>query len=178
MSAEILTVAEMYAADAYAAGNGVATLSLMEAAGEAVAEAVHRRWPGAKVAVLCGPGNNGGGGLVSTMPDMVALIRSLLPGGKTLLKPETIAQIAVDEQHAAPVLAGQHLRKVRRGKRFPFLRQRTGDQQFGNLLFLPELVQPAAQRAEFFHARDVFLGVEEEHAVGVRRPLGLAAVRQ
>jgi CubicO group peptidase (beta-lactamase class C family) len=34
---------------------------------------------------------NGGGGLVSTMPDMVALIRSLLPGGPTLLKPETIA---------------------------------------------------------------------------------------
>jgi CubicO group peptidase (beta-lactamase class C family) len=34
---------------------------------------------------------NGGGGLVSTMPDMVALIRSLLRGGPTLLKPETIA---------------------------------------------------------------------------------------
>ena len=33
---------------------------------------------------------NGGGGLVSTLPDMVALIRSLLPGGPTLLKPETI----------------------------------------------------------------------------------------
>ena len=34
---------------------------------------------------------SGGGGLVSSMPDMVALIRSLLPGGPTLLKPETIA---------------------------------------------------------------------------------------
>jgi CubicO group peptidase (beta-lactamase class C family) len=34
---------------------------------------------------------NGGGGLVSTLPDMVALIRSLLPRGPTLLKPETIA---------------------------------------------------------------------------------------
>src|SRR5205823_14103704 len=34
---------------------------------------------------------NGGGGLVSTLPDMVALIRSLLPGGPTLLKPDTIA---------------------------------------------------------------------------------------
>jgi len=33
---------------------------------------------------------NGGGGLVSTLPDMIALIRSLLPGGPTLLKPETI----------------------------------------------------------------------------------------
>jgi CubicO group peptidase (beta-lactamase class C family) len=36
---------------------------------------------------------DGGGGLVTTMPDMVALIRSLLPGGKTLLRPETIAQM-------------------------------------------------------------------------------------
>ena len=36
------------------------------------------------------PRQAGGAGLVSTLPDMVALIRSLLPGGRTLLKPETI----------------------------------------------------------------------------------------
>jgi len=36
------------------------------------------------------PRQNGGGGLISTLPDMVALIRSLLPGGPTLLKPDTI----------------------------------------------------------------------------------------
>ena len=36
------------------------------------------------------PRQNGGAGLVSTLPDKVALIRSLLPGGLTLLKPETI----------------------------------------------------------------------------------------
>lgn len=65
MTAEILTVAEMYAADTYAAEHGVATLALMDAAGAAVAEAVHLRWPGAKVAVLCGPGNNGGDGFVA-----------------------------------------------------------------------------------------------------------------
>jgi CubicO group peptidase (beta-lactamase class C family) len=40
---------------------------------------------------------NGGGGLVSTLPDMVALIRSLLPGGPTLLKPETIALIMTNQ---------------------------------------------------------------------------------
>ena len=40
---------------------------------------------------------NGGGGLVSTMPDMVALIRSLLPGGQTLLKPDTIAQMMTNQ---------------------------------------------------------------------------------
>jgi len=36
------------------------------------------------------PRQSGGSGLVSTLPDMVALIRSLLPGGRTLLKPDTI----------------------------------------------------------------------------------------
>ena len=40
---------------------------------------------------------SGGGGLVSTLPDMVALIRSLLPGGPTLLKPETIADMMINQ---------------------------------------------------------------------------------
>jgi CubicO group peptidase (beta-lactamase class C family) len=48
-------------------------------------------YPGAYLRAM--PRFDGGGGLVSTMPDMVALIRSLLSGGKTLLKPETIAQM-------------------------------------------------------------------------------------
>lgn len=37
------------------------------------------------------PRLSGGGGLVSSLPDMVALLRSLLPGGTTLLRPDTIA---------------------------------------------------------------------------------------
>src|SRR5687767_12568696 len=45
-------------------------------------------FPGAYLRPL--PRLSGGGGLVSSLPDMVALIRSLLPGGPTLLKPETI----------------------------------------------------------------------------------------
>src|SRR5262245_12074458 len=36
------------------------------------------------------PRQSGGSGLVSTLPDMVALVRSLLPGGPGLLKPDTI----------------------------------------------------------------------------------------
>jgi CubicO group peptidase (beta-lactamase class C family) len=43
------------------------------------------------------PSQNGGGGLVSTLPDMVALIRSLLPGGPTLLKPDTIALMMTNQ---------------------------------------------------------------------------------
>jgi CubicO group peptidase (beta-lactamase class C family) len=34
---------------------------------------------------------SGGGGLVSTLSDMVALLQSLLPGGPTLLKPSTLS---------------------------------------------------------------------------------------
>src|SRR5215475_14410773 len=48
----------------------------------------HAPYPGAYLRPF--PRQNGGGGLVSTLPDMVALIRSLLPGGPTLLKPDTI----------------------------------------------------------------------------------------
>jgi CubicO group peptidase (beta-lactamase class C family) len=48
-------------------------------------------YPGANVRPF--PRLSGGSGLVSTLPDMVALIRSLLPGGPTLLKPDTIEQM-------------------------------------------------------------------------------------
>ncbi len=43
------------------------------------------------------PRLSGGGGLVSTLPDMVALIRSLQPGGPTLLKPETISLMMTNQ---------------------------------------------------------------------------------
>src|SRR6185295_12657784 len=43
------------------------------------------------------PRQAGGAGLVSTLPDMVALIRSLLPGGRTLLKPETVALMMTNQ---------------------------------------------------------------------------------
>src|SRR4249920_714126 len=64
MSAEILTVAEMYAADRYAAAHGTPTLTLMENAGRAVADEICKRWTPRATAVLCGPGNNGGDGFV------------------------------------------------------------------------------------------------------------------
>ncbi|HVP08579.1 MAG TPA: serine hydrolase domain-containing protein [Burkholderiales bacterium] len=43
------------------------------------------------------PKLSGGGGLVSTLPDMIALVRSLLPGGPTLLKPATIALMMTNQ---------------------------------------------------------------------------------
>jgi len=64
MSREILTVAEMYAADRFAAEHGVTSLTLMENAGRAVADEICKRWKPRPTAVLCGPGNNGGDGFV------------------------------------------------------------------------------------------------------------------
>lgn len=43
------------------------------------------------------PRLSGGGGLVTTMPDMLALVRALLPGSDTLLKPETIKQMMANQ---------------------------------------------------------------------------------
>jgi CubicO group peptidase (beta-lactamase class C family) len=52
-------------------------------------------YPGAYLRPV--PRLNGGGGLVSTLPDMVALIRSLLPGRASLLKPDTIALMMTNQ---------------------------------------------------------------------------------
>lgn len=62
----ILTPDDMGRIDHDAAASGLSSYGLMERAGQAVAAAALRRFPGTlRFAVLCGPGNNGGDGYVA-----------------------------------------------------------------------------------------------------------------
>jgi ADP-dependent NAD(P)H-hydrate dehydratase / NAD(P)H-hydrate epimerase len=63
---ELLTTDEMGEADRLTIAGGVAGMTLMENAGRAVADRVATRHPpGSRVAVVAGPGNNGGDGFVA-----------------------------------------------------------------------------------------------------------------
>ncbi len=61
---DILTVAQMGEADAGTIAAGTPGYVLMQRAGAAVADAITARWSSRTTVVLCGPGNNGGDGLV------------------------------------------------------------------------------------------------------------------
>ncbi|MDH3228369.1 MAG: NAD(P)H-hydrate dehydratase [Alphaproteobacteria bacterium] len=61
----LLTVDEMYRADAAAVAAGIAGETLMENAGRAIADAIAARWQACPAVILCGPGNNGGDGFVT-----------------------------------------------------------------------------------------------------------------
>lgn len=60
----LLRVAQMQEADRLTEAAGISGKDLMQSAGGAVADAVVKRWSARHVAVLCGPGGNGGDGLV------------------------------------------------------------------------------------------------------------------
>lgn len=61
----LVTTAQMRAIEAAADAGGHSYAAMMLRAGQAVAGVVHDRYPAARVLLLCGPGNNGGDGLVA-----------------------------------------------------------------------------------------------------------------
>ena len=94
---DILSVAEMGAADRATIAAGVPGSTLMARAGRAVADAILARWTVRDAVVLCGPGNNGGDGFVvarllaaAGWPVRVALMgeRSQLKGDAALAAAE------------------------------------------------------------------------------------------
>jgi len=65
MKDEILSNQQMARADAFAVAAGTPSLTLMENAGRAVAEAITARYAPCATIVMAGPGNNGGDGYVA-----------------------------------------------------------------------------------------------------------------
>ena len=86
---ELLSTTEMTDADRLAIAGGIPGIELMENAGRAVAESVAARHPpGAQVAVVAGPGNNGGDGFVAArlLAERGYRVRVLLLGERDRLK--------------------------------------------------------------------------------------------
>jgi ADP-dependent NAD(P)H-hydrate dehydratase / NAD(P)H-hydrate epimerase len=92
-SLEVLTNEQMSRADRAAVATGMPSQTLMENAGRAVAEqAMAMVKPGSRVAVLCGPGNNGGDGFVAARLLKRASydVRLHLLGDKSVLKGDAL----------------------------------------------------------------------------------------
>jgi ADP-dependent NAD(P)H-hydrate dehydratase / NAD(P)H-hydrate epimerase len=92
---EVLTAREMAVADRLAVKeHGVASLSLMERAGSAVAASAREMAPSSSpVLVLCGPGNNGGDGFVAArlLKESGWTVQVLLLGDRAALKGDAAA---------------------------------------------------------------------------------------
>jgi hydroxyethylthiazole kinase-like uncharacterized protein yjeF len=109
---ELLTTAEMSEADRLAIASGISGYALMQAAGRAVAEAAQRMLPApGEVAVICGPGNNGGDGFVAArlLAEAGYRVRVLQVNGQEALKgdvAEAVRQWSGPTLPAAPAALG------------------------------------------------------------------------
>ncbi len=107
---ELLTNEEMARADALASAAGIPSLTLMENAGRAVADAAENmmRTRGA-VSVLCGPGNNGGDGFVAArlLKQRGYGVRVYLLGHRAQLKGDAAEMAARWDGTVEPLGLGQ-----------------------------------------------------------------------
>ena len=106
---ELLSNAEMAEADRQTIAGGVAGIDLMERAGRAVADAVSARHPaGSRIAVVAGPGNNGGDGFVAArlLAERGYNVEVLLVGDAARLKGDAALAAKQWAGPVAPALPG------------------------------------------------------------------------
>src|SRR2546426_4212683 len=104
----MISPAEMRVLDRNAQYFGLSILELMENAGKAVADVARSEFgaPGKNVLVLCGTGNNGGGGPVAARPPAKEARGTGLPARSPgpIVTPETAANL--ERPRDVPILAG------------------------------------------------------------------------
>ena len=104
---ELLTPTEMAEADRFTIAAGVPGIVLMERAGAAVAAAAERFAPSrGKIAILCGPGGNGGDGFVAArlLTEHAYVVDLFLIGDRAALKGDPALASA---RFAGPALPGE-----------------------------------------------------------------------
>lgn len=103
---KIVTSAEMREIDRKAIEViGIPSLVLMERAGLAVARVIKELYPGKKIIVLSGTGNNGGDGLVAAreLRNSGFNVRVLIAGSRNKMSPDCRAQHAMAKNTGVPV---------------------------------------------------------------------------
>ncbi|WP_425409497.1 NAD(P)H-hydrate dehydratase [Hyphococcus sp.] len=95
---------QMRAAEAAAINGGLASAALMETAGKHVAEIAMRAWSKRPVAVICGPGANGGDGFVAAriIAEAGWPVKVLLAGDRDKLKGDAKMMAGLYEGDIAP----------------------------------------------------------------------------
>ena len=158
---QIVTVAQMRAAEDALIAEGTSVDELMQRAGRGAADWVWRMAAHHPVTVLCGPGNNGGDGYV-----IAEALRTR--GGK-------VAVIAAAEPKTD---AARVSRKLYQGEilgpdaDLHVLRQAQGDRVFVDCLFGSGLTRPLAAEHVALLNR---LAASHRHAVAIDLPSGVAA---
>jgi ADP-dependent NAD(P)H-hydrate dehydratase / NAD(P)H-hydrate epimerase len=101
---ELLTSEEMAEADRLTITGGTPGMTLMQAAGRAVADAVCARLQGRPVLVIAGPGNNGGDGFVAgrILREWGHAVRIVLVGDRAKLKGDAAAAAKLWDEAIEP----------------------------------------------------------------------------